>query len=288
MQILMAEYAGFCEGVERAYRIALEQTKTHKQIFMLGNLVHNTQVVRKFEELGARIVKAVSEIPQGTDGIIIISAHGVSPLVYDEINKKGLELVDTTCPWVKNAQKLSKNLAEKGIQVIVVGDKNHPEVKGIVAWSGGRALVVEEPEGLASIKLAGKVGVIAQTTQSEANFDKVVEELKEKTKDIIIHKTICGATSKRQKAAIDIAKKVDLMLVIGDLKSANTNRLTELCKKTGAETHQIQTALELDGKWLAGKAKIGITAGASTPDWVIDEVIKNLGNQENLLLHNCN
>ena len=276
MQILMAEYAGFCEGVERAYRIALEQFKQKKEIFMLGNLVHNTQVVRKFEELGARIVKTVSEIPEGTKGIIIISAHGVSPMVYDEINKKGLELVDTTCPWVKNAQKLSKNLAEKGIQVIVVGDKNHPEVKGIVAWSGGRALVVEEPEGLASIKLAGKIGVIAQTTQSIENFERVVKKLKERTDNLIIHKTICGATAKRQKAAIDIAKQVDLMLVIGDQKSANTNRLTELCKETGTKTHQIQTVSELNAKWLEGKDKVGITAGASTPDWVIDEVIKIL------------
>jgi len=278
MEILIAEHSGFCEGVERAYRIALEQTKLGRPVFMLGNLVHNTQVVEKFKSLGVRTVKSVSEIPDNTHGILLISAHGVPPVIYTGAKEKGLEIVDTTCPWVKKAQKISKELAEEGRFVIIVGDKGHPEVKALVGWSGGRAVVVENPEDLNKLSLANedKVGVLAQTTQAEEHFDKMAAELKKKVKDVKEFDTICGATSKRQQAAVDLAKKVNLMLVIGDKLSANTKRLTELCSKTGTETHQIQTVKELDLNWLKGKNSVGITAGASTPEWVIDEVITAL------------
>ncbi|MFH1386731.1 MAG: 4-hydroxy-3-methylbut-2-enyl diphosphate reductase [bacterium] len=276
MQILIAEHAGFCEGVERAYRIALEQTKTGKPVYMLGNLVHNSQVVEKLKNAGIKTVKSLSEIPTGIKGSLLISAHGVSPEVYNEAKKLKLEIIDTTCPWVKKAQHLAKELADKGMTVIIIGDEGHPEVKGLLGWAGTNSLVVQTPEDLAGIEslnfFQSGIGVVAQTTQSEANFDAIVKALRGKFKELVVHKTICGATSKRQNTAVELAQKVELMLVIGDKMSANTKRLAELCSQTGTETHQIQTADELDKNWIKGKAKIGITAGASTPEWVIKEV----------------
>lgn len=278
MEVLIAEHAGFCEGVERAYRIALEQAKIERTVFMLGNLVHNTQVIEKFKNLGVKTVKALSEIPARSNGILLISAHGVPPSIYEEAKGLGLEIVDTTCSWVKKAQKIAKELSDNGRFVIIVGDRGHPEVKGLVGWSGGRAVIVEKPEDIDKLDLPNnvRVGILAQTTQAEEYFDKMVLEVKKKVKDVIEYDTICGATSKRQNAAVSLAKKVDLILVIGDKMSANTKRLTELCTETGTETHQIQTVKELDQKWLVGKKRVGITAGASTPEWVVKEVVNLL------------
>jgi 4-hydroxy-3-methylbut-2-enyl diphosphate reductase len=278
MQISIAEHAGFCEGVERAYQIALEQVKLGKPVFMLGNLVHNTQVVEKFKNLGIKAVKDIAEIPENASGVLLISAHGVAPQVYEEAKGKRLEVVDTTCAWVKKAQRIAHDFANEGRLVIIVGDKGHPEVKGLVGWSYGKAKVLENLEDMKSIPLSpdSKVGVLAQTTQSEEHFYKIVKTLKKRANNVKEANTICGATSKRQNAAVDLAKKVNLVLVIGDKMSANTKRLTELCNNTGTETHQIQTVKEIDPAWLKGKEKIGITAGASTPDWVIKEVIEQL------------
>lgn len=275
MKVSIAKHAGFCEGVERAYQIALEQTQSGKQVFMLGNLVHNAQVIEKFKNLGVKTVKALSEIPQNTKGVLLISAHGVPPQVYNEAKSKQLEIVDTTCAWVKKAQRIAKGLADEGRLVVIVGDKGHVEVEGLIGWSGGKARVIEGIEEIKDIK-ENRIGVLAQTTQSEEHFKRVVIELKKIFKDVKEFDTICGATSKRQNAAVELAKKVDLMLVVGDKMSANTKRLTELCSKTGTETHQIQTVGELDSAWLAGKNKVGITAGASTPDWVVKEVVERL------------
>ncbi len=278
MRISISEHAGFCEGVERAYRIALEQTKAGRPIFMLGNLVHNRQVVDNFKQLGVRTVKELGEIPAGSNGVLLISAHGVIPTIYKKAEEMGLGIVDTTCPWVKKAQKIAKDFADQGRFVIIVGDKGHPEVKGLVGWSGGRTAVIEEPKELDSLSLeAGtKVGLLAQTTQTEENFNLVSTALKNRVKDVVIYNTICGATSKRQNAALKLARSVDLMLVIGDNLSANTKRLTEICQSTGTGTRQIQTADELDPAWFSGKEKIGITAGASTPEWIIKEVVEKI------------
>ncbi len=278
MEILIAEHSGFCEGVERAFAIAIDTAQAGIPVFMLGNLVHNKQVVERLENLGVKSVSNLSEIPGNTKGTLLISAHGVAPEVYEQAKGMRLEVVDTTCPWVKKAQKIAKELAEEGRFVIIVGDKGHPEVKGLVGWSEGKAVVVENVDDLSNLSLSTKdrVGILAQTTQAEEHFDRMVAELKKKVKDLKEYDTICGATSKRQSAAVELAKKVDLILVIGDRMSANTKRLTELCSKTGTETHQIQTVEELDSKWLAGKKKLGITAGASTPEWVIQEVVKAL------------
>jgi len=276
---LIAECSGFCEGVERAYRIALEQTKKGRDIYMLGNLVHNTQVVEMLKKEGLKTVKSLAEIPEGSQGTLLISAHGVPPQVYREAEARHLKIVDTTCSWVKRAQKIAKELSDSGHTVIIVGDEGHPEVKGLLGWAGDKGIVVqkaEDVEGFEMLNMVSKIGVLAQTTQLQERFDEVVKAIQEKFPHIAVHNTICGATSKRQNAAVEVAKKAQVMLVIGDKMSANTKRLTELCKKIGTETHQIQTASELRLEWIKNKKNIGITAGASTPDWTIKEVVKKL------------
>ena len=275
MHILIAKHAGFCEGVERAHRIALEQAKSNTLVFMLGNLVHNKQVIEKFTKAGVKTVKTISEIPDNSKGTLLISAHGVPPQIYEEAKGKGLNIIDTTCPWVKKAQKIAQGFADEGRTIIIVGDKGHTEVKGLIGWSKGQAKVIEEIKEVEQIE-ADKIGILAQTTQAEEHFQQIVGAIKQKFPDVKDSDTICGATSKRQSAAVELAQKVDLVLVVGDTMSANTKRLTELCTKTGTETHQIQTVEELNPAWLTNKQKVGITAGASTPEWVIKNVIDKL------------
>jgi len=271
MQIEIAKSAGFCEGVERAFRIASET----KSAYMLGNLVHNKQVVARFQQAGVKVVQAIKEIPAQAGNIVLISAHGVPPEVYEEAKAKGLTIVDTTCPWVKKAQRIAKELCNKGRRVIIIGDKGHPEVKALVGWSCLKGLVVENAADLVAIQLpcSTPIGLIAQTTQSEEHYNHLLTAAKQIFPDIEAHNTICGATHKRQTAAVELAKRVDLMLVIGDRLSANTKRLFELCAQTGTTTYQIETVAGLEPDWLVGKKMVGLTAGASTPDWVIEEVI---------------
>jgi 4-hydroxy-3-methylbut-2-enyl diphosphate reductase len=278
MKILIAAHSGFCEGVERAFRIAEATARAGRPVFMLGNLVHNKQVVERLTALGVKTVASLAEIPPGSRGVLLISAHGVAPEVYETAKRLELNVVDTTCPWVKKAQQLASRLAAEGRLVIIVGDRGHPEVKSLLGWSGGKAAVVENEADLAKLTLAPgtRVGVIAQTTQSTGHFDRMVAVIKQRAADVVEFDTVCGATTKRQSAATELARQVELMLVIGDRLSANTKRLTELCTATGTETHQIQTVAEFDRRWLAGKQTVGVTAGASTPEWVIQEILATL------------
>lgn len=277
MEVILAKYAGFCEGVERAYRIALEAASKESPIYILGDLVHNADVVAKFKEKGIITIKSLSEIAEDKKGTLMISAHGVSPGILEEAKKRNLEIIDTTCPWVKKAQRIAKELYSEGYQIIIIGDKGHAEVEGLVGWAGGKASIVSDLSELEKMQLTERIGVIAQTTQSKENFNSIVGSLiKKGIKDLKAHNTICEATVKRQKAATKLAKTVGLMIVVGDFKSANTERLTDLCSKTGVETHQIQTVSELNNSWLKGKNKVGVTAGASTPDWITVETVEKL------------
>ncbi|MBN2058257.1 MAG: 4-hydroxy-3-methylbut-2-enyl diphosphate reductase [Candidatus Saganbacteria bacterium] len=278
MEILVAKHSGFCEGVERAFRIALKESRAGRQLYMLGNLVHNKQVIDKFKSLGVRTIGSIYNIPAGSSGTVLISAHGVPPEIYETAKIKGLNIVDTTCAWVKKAQRLARELAAESRTVIILGDKGHTEVKGLVGWSQGKAVVIENIADLDRLSLQPeqKIGLISQTTQAEKTFQEIEQALKKRSSDVKAFNTVCGATTKRQNACLDLAGKVDLMLVIGDQLSANTKRLSELCSQTGTPTHQIQSKAELNKAWLNNTNKIGVTAGASTPDWVIQEVVDAL------------
>ncbi|MFA5097475.1 MAG: 4-hydroxy-3-methylbut-2-enyl diphosphate reductase [Candidatus Margulisiibacteriota bacterium] len=279
MKIVRAQCCGFCTGVAFAYEKAVETAKKGKKAYILGYLVHNSDVIKKLEEMGVNSIKDLSEIPAGEIPVgvgLIISAHGVGPKTYEDAKKMGLEIVDTTCPWVKKAQQIAKMLYEDGSQVVIVGDRDHTEVKGIKGWTQESAIVVEGPKDVETLPFCEKMGIVAQTTQSVGNFEATVAALKEKSGTVRVENTICSATEKRQEAAIELARQADLMIVIGDVRSANTNRLRELCLGQGVETHMIHSADEIKTGWLENKKTVGITAGASTPEWVIKEIVDRL------------
>lgn len=279
-KVIIAPNAGFCEGVKRAVDLAtkaIELNKNSTKIYSLGRLVHNSFVVEEFKKLGLSQVNSLDEISE--PGYLIISAHGVAPKIYEEAKKKPLTLIDTTCPWVKKVQELGRKLSQNKYQVVIVGDREHPEVKGVVEWAGGQALVVEKPEDIQILDSNKKTGLLAQTTQSFEGFGKIARILKKKIKDLTIYKTICGATEKRQKSAMALAKKVKVVFVIGDEASANTRRLFQLCSQINPRTYHIQSAADLKKQMVLSEKNIGLTAGASTPDWIIQEVINKIKNE---------
>ena len=276
MKLLIAKYLGFCTGVNRAYKLAVKTAAKGEPVYMLGYLVHNQKVIDELKAKGVQTIKDLKEIPKGATGHLIISAHGLSPDAYEKAQKTGLNIIDTTCPWVKKPQTLAKQLVDEGYHLIIVGDRNHTEVTGIMGWALNKAQVIESVKDVKKVQPHEKLAVIAQTTQSMKNFEDVVNALAEKTGEIKMFNTICDATSSMQRSAVDVAKRSEVMLVIGDAKSANTRRLRELCEETGAKTYQIDSADALDLNLLKGFDIIGLTAGASTPARVIEEVIRKL------------
>ncbi|MDY6296320.1 MAG: 4-hydroxy-3-methylbut-2-enyl diphosphate reductase [Schwartzia succinivorans] len=268
MEVILAEYLGFCYGVKRAIHLA-RTNAAPGPANTLGPIIHNPQMVSKLADEGVGTVNSLDEIPD--NGTVIIRSHGVGPQIYEEAKRRNLNVVDATCPHVKKAQMAAHSLFEDGLQVVIIGEKCHPEVRSIMEWSGEGAYVIESEAEADELPKIGKLGVVAQTTFSGAKFQRIVSRLLLKSDDIHIIRTICTATDQRQKAAIDLARQVDMMLVIGGKNSANTTRLAQLCSKETI-THHIETATELRDEWFTNIKKIGITAGASTPDWIIKEV----------------
>jgi 4-hydroxy-3-methylbut-2-enyl diphosphate reductase len=268
MEVILAEYLGFCYGVKRAIRLARDSAESGNAS-TLGPIIHNPQMVARLEEEGVGSVDSIDEVPDG--GTIIIRSHGVGPAVYETAEKRPIRLVDATCPHVKKAQKAAYRLAQDGYSVVIVGEKQHPEVKSILEWAGGHAVVVETEEEAEALAPFAKLGIVAQTTCSGAKFQSIAARLIAKSNDVRILRTICTATDQRQSAALALAAEVDMMLVIGGKNSANTTRLAQLCAEKTV-VHHIETASELEDEWFHDIKKIGITAGASTPDWIIREV----------------
>lgn len=270
MEITVARQAGFCFGVKRAIKLAEEAVSLDREIYSLGPLIHNRQVVAQLSDRGIKPVGSLDQI--GGSGTLVIRSHGVGAQVLEEAEATGLKIVDATCPFVKKAQQLAHQLQEEGYQVVVVGDKSHPEVTGIVGWTQDKAEVVENAMEAAALGRANKIGVLAQTTQPVENFLAVVRTLAAKCQELRVFNTICHATGERQDAAVELAGQVDVMVVVGGKDSANTQKLARLCRDTGTPTYHIEIADELKVEWLRGKDKIGLTAGASTPGWIIEEV----------------
>ena len=268
MEVILAEYLGFCYGVKRAIRLARDSAESGNAS-TLGPIIHNPQMVARLEEEGVGSVDSVDEVPDG--GTVIIRSHGVGPEVYEKAEKRPIRLVDATCPHVKKAQKAAYRLAQDGYSVVIIGEKQHPEVKSILEWAGGHAVVVETEEEAEGLSPFVKLGIVAQTTCSGAKFQSIAARLIAKSNDVRILRTICTATDQRQSAALALAAEVDMMLVIGGKNSANTTRLAQLCAEKTV-VHHIETASELEDEWFHDIKKIGITAGASTPDWIIREV----------------
>ena len=268
LEVILADYLGFCYGVKRAIKIARENAAPDGSACTLGPIIHNPQMVERLKDEGVGTIDCLDDLKRGK---VIIRSHGVGPETYERAEAMGLECVDATCPHVKKAQLSAKELAEEGRFVVIVGEKEHPEVHSIVQWAGGNVAVIETVAEAASVPNASRLGIISQTTFSGERFREIVSALLDKSRDIRVMRTICTATDQRQRAARELASKVDVMLVIGGKNSANTTRLAQLCAKI-CRTYHIETAEELQPAWFDNIEKIGITAGASTPDWIIKEV----------------
>ena len=274
MKILLAQSAGFCFGVKRATTIAFEAAGQHSRICSLGPIIHSPQLVKKLEDKGVEVKGTVADIESGA---VIIRSHGVTADDLDEIAKKQLEVIDATCPFVKKAQEYAAQLSRDGYTVVLVGEKDHPEVKGIVSYAqNGEVFVVGSRQEAEQVPRQARVGVVAQTTQSLENLQQVVDVLLAKSKELRVYNTICDATSVRQNEARAIAGQADLMLVIGGLNSANTTRLAQLCTEIEPCTYHVETADQIDPSWFSGVETVGITAGASTPRWIIEKVMERV------------
>lgn len=269
-KIVVAEHAGACYGVERALKLARHACEaTDTPVHTLGPLIHNPLVVRDLETAGVELAVTLDD---ARDGTLIIRTHGVVPEVIEEARSRGLEVLDATCPYVKKVHESAAKLVAEGYQLLVIGEAGHPEVEGILGHAGQSAQVVNEPEELDSIELAGKVGVVVQTTQTAARLAEVTAALVGRVRELRIVNTICKATGERQRAAAELAAASDCMVVVGGKNSGNTRRLAEICSSICDRTHHIESEQELEATWFTDARTIGITAGASTPQAHIDRV----------------
>ncbi|MCL2280639.1 4-hydroxy-3-methylbut-2-enyl diphosphate reductase [Candidatus Saccharibacteria bacterium] len=279
MEIKLAERAGTCHGINRALEMASEAIRqsiiSGNPIYMLEMMTHNPQTVKEFQERGVILVHSVDDISENT-GTVLLRAHGVTPETIAAVQGKGLTAVDTTCTNVLKTYGIVADLNESGHTIVVVGEREHPEVVGIMARAGSRAIVVQTPDDLPeSFENDDLVGVVSQTTQTAEAFDAIITALKARGITPEIHNTRCDATRERQEAAIKLAKTVDIMIVIGGHESSNTNALAKLCSES-CNTHHIESLDELDSDWFAGVESVGITAGASTPPEQVDVVQRRI------------
>ena len=273
MEIIIAKHAGFCFGVKRATLLAFEKAADGVPTSTLGPIIHSPQVVQRLEEKGVSVVNNLSQIEKGR---VILRSHGVTATEMKEAHEKGLEVVDATCPFVRKAQSYVKLLSDEGYEVLVVGDRDHPEVEGIVSYAGRTVTVVASAEEAMSLPTMQRLGVVAQTTQSYETLQTVVQVCLAKVQELRVFNTICDATSVRQDEAKILARKVECMIVIGGYNSANTRRLAEICLELQHNTHHVETVDQLSEEWFNSVKSVGITAGASTPKWLIDEVVERI------------
>lgn len=285
MKIMVSKHAGYCYGVKRAIRILDEVVAStanqDEKIYTLGPIIHNEQVTTLYKSKGVTIINAIEDMTgqNGLSNKIVIRSHGAPKSVYDQIQDINAEIFDATCPYVKKIQNTVSTHASIGYNIIIVGDGNHPEVVGINGWCDNQAIVVNSVEAAQIIKpMIGPVCVVAQTTFNINVWNEIVVVLKEKFENCVIHNTICLATNQRQTACRELASQVDLMIVIGGKHSSNTLKLASICKEI-VNTIHIETKDDLDLSILSGNEVIGITAGASTPDWIIDSVILKIENE---------
>lgn len=278
MEVIVADYAGFCFGVKRAVEKAREAPKP---VASLGMLIHNRQVVDQLAREGVRPVASLDEVNCGR---ILIRSHGTTPETLVRARNKGLEIIDATCPYVKRAQHLAQKMAAEGYQVIIVGDAAHPEVQGMLGWAGPGAVVVPDKKAAAALPFHPRRAVLAQTTQPESRLEEVAAALRSNTDTLVVHNTVCQATHQRQEAAVRLARQVDVMVVVGGKESANTRHLAELCRATGTPTYHVERAGELCRQWFINTRRVGVTGGASTPAWIIEEVVGMLTGEEKIMV----
>lgn len=289
MKVRLSKYAGFCDGVAGAYEKVKEiagNSKIKKPIFVLGSLVHNNDVMKRVEEMGVKKIEFAGSISEVSDkitekiGTLVITAHGIGPKIFEIAREKGIDVVDTTCPKVMKAQRLAKVFLDRGYRIIIIGEKKHKEVQGIFRWAKKRAEIVSSFGDIENSKLDTnkKIAVVSQTTQNKDFVDEMVIEIKKKYPRAEILDTVCLTTKNRQEEVAQIARDSEAVLVIGSKESSNSNRLWEIAKKINDKTYFIERLTDIKEEWLNGIRNIGITAGASSPRWVIQEVVEYLEN----------
>lgn len=273
MKVEVAGACGFCYGVRRAVDMACQAAEGTRT---LGPIIHNPQVVETLATQGVAPVQSLQEVDNGST--VLIRSHGVGPQVYEEAKEKHVKIVDATCPHVKKAQQDAKKIVFAEKKLVIIGEKSHPEVISISQWGVNRAIIIDKEEEAQEIPFCEDMGVVVQTTFSQEKFKRIVRILQTKTNHLETHMTICTATQQRQEAAIALARRVDAMIVVGGKNSANTGRLAQVCREQDCPTYHVETAREINPSWFHGMSYIGITAGASTPDWIIQEVVKIMEN----------
>ena len=281
MNVKRAKTAGFCFGVKRAVETVYEQAKNSDAapIYTYGPIIHNEEVVKDLENQGVIVLRTEQELEQLTEGTVIIRSHGVAKYIYEKLEKKKIQIVDATCPFVKKIHRIVSRESAAGKQIVIIGNPKHPEVEGIRGWAGEQVTVVQTQEDAERFELPDKdqkVCIVAQTTFNYNKFKELVEIISKKRYDIVVLNTICNATKERQTEARQIAARVDAMVVIGDKRSSNTQKLFEICKEECLNTYYIQTLDDLDINQLRSVESVGITAGASTPNKIIEEVQNNV------------
>lgn len=275
MKVILADYSGFCFGVKKAIDIVFdEMDKNNSKVYSLGPLIHNTQVVNQLEEKGLSVIDDIDNIQAGR---VVIRSHGVPEIIYKEAKDKSLEIVDTTCPYVKRIQGIVNMYYKEGYSIVIVGNPKHPEVVGINGWCNNEAFIVESLDEAVQLPHFNKLCVVAQTTMSIPLYEAIAQELLKKGTEVKINNTICSATRERQEAAKRLAKEVEAMIVVGGVHSSNTQKLVKICQEERPNsTFSAETIDDLDLEGLKKYKSVGVTAGASTPKWAIDEIINKL------------
>lgn len=281
MKVELAKTAGFCFGVKRAVDTVYEQIALHKgeKIYTYGPIIHNEEVIKDLKRHGVEVVDSEEELEALTEGVVIIRSHGVPKRICDMLERKEVDCVDATCPFVKKIHRIVAEESAKGSHIVIIGNGEHPEVEGIWGWSESPVTVIQTPEDAKSFFLpdqSQKVCIVSQTTFNYNKFKDLVEIIEKKGYDIIVLNTICNATKERQEEARKIAESVDAMIVIGDKRSSNTQKLFEICRNACLNTYYIQTLGDLNMNQLGSVETVGITAGASTPNNIIEEVQNNV------------
>ena len=281
MNVELAKTAGFCFGVKRAVDTVYQQIEQYRgeKIFTYGPIIHNEEVIKDLRSHGVEVLNDEEELKTADADVVVIRSHGVAKYIYDIMEERGITCVDATCPFVKKIHKIVAEKSAEGSYIVIVGNGEHPEVQGIRGWAGEQVTVVQTPEDAERFELPDKdqkVCIVAQTTFNYNKFKELVEIISKKRYDIVVLNTICNATKERQTEARQIAARVDAMVVIGDKRSSNTQKLFEICKEECLNTYYIQTLGDLNMNQLRSVESVGITAGASTPNKIIEEVQNNV------------
>ena len=275
LEILTSPHAGYCFGVKRAMRIIEEGLASFgTPIYTLGDVIHNPAEVERLERGGVRPVASLDEIEAGKT--LVLRAHGVHPDLIREAESRGIRILDATCPFVRSSQSFVKRFSEEALPVIIIGDREHPEVQGIAGHAGALAIIVQDVAEAASLAPLERAGVVIQTTFARGEAERIIEVLAARVRDLRVQDTICHATEARREATLELARRVDLMLVVGGRNSSNTKRLYQLCVDTGVPVRFVESAEEIDPAWFASIRRIGLTTGTSTPDWLIQAVLRSL------------